>query len=538
MKLSFKFLLLIVALCTIHSGVYAQIPRILSYQGVLTDPNGTLLPDGNHVLKLTLYSSAFGTTPLYFEIQSVPVIRGVFNVIIGTSTPIPTSLTFDRAYFLGVSVDGGPELQPRTPLTSVPYALHAGIADNLSDDAPVVKSLNGLTGNLTISAGNGINFTQTGSDIKITNSAAPGSGGNFGFVLPYAGSTSTPNAAFKVTNTNNGLDAYAIHGVLDNTSAGLQAAAVRGENRGTGSPASGSGVFGSHNGNGWGVLGTSVTGTGVHGTSTGGNGVTGISQDATGNFGTSINSFGVRGVSTNGVAGSFELSQLLNAKNALQGITIGNGYGAWGQGRLLGVKALAIDSLTTLGFGINAEARGKTATAVLGDATSWNTITYGVYGTSRSIDSGSVGVYGNQTSPVKPVWGVFGNVVSGDTNSAGVRGVSTNRGAGVMASYTGTSTTGTALEINNGYLKVTGATNRTAFIHTTSLININANQTRLNYNGMDATDILIITPNGATVPVGDYNVFWTGSEWRIYGASLTFMPVGISFNVLIIKQKS
>ena len=55
---------------------------------------------------------------------------------------------------------------------------------------------------------------------------------------------------------------------------------------------------------------------------------------------------------------------------------------------------------------------------------------------------------------------------------------------------------------------------------------------------MDATDILIITPNGATVPVGDYNVFWTGSEWRIYGASLTFMPVGISFNVLIIKQKS
>jgi hypothetical protein len=76
-----------------------------------------------------------------------------------------------------------------------------------------------------------------------------------------------------------------------------------------------------------------------------------------------------------------------------------------------------------------------------------------------------------------------------------------------MASYTGTSTTGTALEINNGYLKVTGATNRTAFIHTTSPININANQTRLNYNGMDATDILIITPNGATVPVGDYNVF-------------------------------
>ncbi|MBC8145245.1 MAG: hypothetical protein H7X80_06635, partial [bacterium] len=66
---------------------------------------------------------------LHTEAQNVAVTRGVFNALIGSTIAIPTSMAFDRAYFLGVSVDGGEELSPRTPLTAVPYALHAVTAD-------------------------------------------------------------------------------------------------------------------------------------------------------------------------------------------------------------------------------------------------------------------------------------------------------------------------------------------------------------------------------------------------------------------------
>lgn len=536
MKSIIKSVAIVAIAFLLCSEAYSQIPRIISYQGVLTDPNGNLLPDGNHHLKLVLYNNAFGATPLYTETQTVPVVRGVFNVLIGTSTPIPTTLTFDRAYFLGVSVDGGPELQPRTPLTSVPYALHAAMADNVSDNAPVVRSVNGLTGALTINGGSGVSVSQNGNDITITNTAAPGTGNNSGFVLPYAGSVSTPSTAFKVTNTNNGLDAYAVHGVLDNIAAGLQSAAVRGENKATGSISSGSGVFGSHSGGGWGMQGTSVSGVGSQGTSITGRGVAGLSTDNTGLWGMSVNKYGVEGGSTNHVAGHFELANTSNNNNAVEAITAGLGFGAWNQGKWKGTMALAIDSTTVGGVGLKAEANGKLASAVWADAKSWNTLTYGVYGISRSKDSASTGVAGNNTSLVGQVYGTTGSVVSSDTNSAGVKGITTNRGAGVIASYVGSSS-GNALEINNGYIKVTGSTNRTAFIHTAQLFNTVTNQTRLSYPGMDATDILIVTANGAAVPASEYGVYWTGSEWRIVGYALTFMPIGTMFNVLVIKQK-
>ncbi|MDP4221288.1 MAG: hypothetical protein Q8916_11485 [Bacteroidota bacterium] len=115
-----------------------QIPRSISYQGVLAHSDGSLVADGNHSLTLSLYLSATGSTSIYSEVQNVAVVRGIFNIIIGSVTPIPPSIGFDRAYFLGVAVDGGAELTPRTPLTSAPYALnaqHASVADALTSPA-------------------------------------------------------------------------------------------------------------------------------------------------------------------------------------------------------------------------------------------------------------------------------------------------------------------------------------------------------------------------------------------------------------------
>ncbi len=159
---------------------YAQVPRTISYQGILTDAQGNLVPDGNHQLTLNFYDAATNGTALFTETQAVPVVNGVFNVIIGSVTPLPASLAFDRAYFLGVRVDGGAELSPRTPLTAVPYALRAATADVAQALAPnasgAVTSVNNQAGALSIQGAGGTTVTNNGAAFTISSTGSGGTG--------------------------------------------------------------------------------------------------------------------------------------------------------------------------------------------------------------------------------------------------------------------------------------------------------------------------------------------------------------------------
>ncbi len=122
-------IVLVVSLAAVAS---AQVPRVLSYQGILTDRDGRILPDGEYQLTIRLYDRLDATEPIYVEEQRVEAVRGVVNALIGTVEPLPAQLTFDRVYYVGISVNGSEELRPRTMLTAVPYALRsesAAVAD-------------------------------------------------------------------------------------------------------------------------------------------------------------------------------------------------------------------------------------------------------------------------------------------------------------------------------------------------------------------------------------------------------------------------
>ncbi len=115
-----------------------QIPRTISYQGVLTDASGAPVPDGNYPLHFRLYQSPIGGSPIWMENQTVAVTDGIFNVTLGSLNPL--TLPFNTAYWLGVTVPPGPELTPRTPLTSTPYSLSSGGGGGgWSDDGSVVR---------------------------------------------------------------------------------------------------------------------------------------------------------------------------------------------------------------------------------------------------------------------------------------------------------------------------------------------------------------------------------------------------------------
>ncbi len=184
-------LTLVIMLALAATALRAQgVPRTISYQGVLTDAGGQLYPDGSVTLTLALYTSATGGTPIYSEDHTVTVVNGIFNAIIGSVTPLPESLRFDRAYFLGVSVDGGAELTPRTALTAVPYALHAAVADVAEGLAPtvtgVVTSVNGISGSVNL-RGAGSTLVSTSGDTVTIEAVSGGDGSGIGGIKSAQG---------------------------------------------------------------------------------------------------------------------------------------------------------------------------------------------------------------------------------------------------------------------------------------------------------------------------------------------------------------
>jgi hypothetical protein len=178
----------------------------------------------------------------------------------------------------------------------------------------------------------------------------------------------------------------------------------------------------------------------------------------------------------------------------------------------------------------------------------------GIYGISSAPRTGVnsyAGVSGYNQNTGTDRFGVIGisaGTTSGSVYSAGVGGYGdygilgysqSTTGAGIIAQHGAGKT---ALEINNGFLKVTGAdNNKTAFSITATAGNSSGYVLNLPYSNQSATDILIVTHNfnpggiGGTYLNHPYSVWWTGSTWTIFLDDFSAI-FGESFNVLVIKQ--
>jgi hypothetical protein len=158
-------------------AMLAQVPRTMSYQGVLTDAAGNPVPNGAHTIIINLYDVPTGGSALYGETHPVTTDRGVFNIVIGSVSPIPAAVLFDREYYLGIRLDGGAEMTPRTRLAASPYAIRSSLADGLKPGASgVVTSVNGQSGAVTFVGGGGTTVTQAAGTVTISSTG--GSGGN------------------------------------------------------------------------------------------------------------------------------------------------------------------------------------------------------------------------------------------------------------------------------------------------------------------------------------------------------------------------
>ncbi len=120
-----KFLIAVIILL-ISVSVLA-VPQRMTYQGKLTNPAGIGINDTLPMV-FRIFTSPTGGVPLWEETQdSVVVIRGLFNVELGSVNPL--NLLFDTDYWLEIAV-GADDLIPRMQLLSVPYTFRAGVADS------------------------------------------------------------------------------------------------------------------------------------------------------------------------------------------------------------------------------------------------------------------------------------------------------------------------------------------------------------------------------------------------------------------------
>lgn len=127
-----------VAIALLHAVAWGDAPNLLNYQGKLTDPSGSP-KNGTFSMTFAVYDAASGGNQLpngtpWSETQNVTVTNGVFNVLLGSATALPSDMftggpsdASGPLRFWQVTVSGE-ALTPRSRIASAAYARNTGYA--------------------------------------------------------------------------------------------------------------------------------------------------------------------------------------------------------------------------------------------------------------------------------------------------------------------------------------------------------------------------------------------------------------------------
>jgi len=114
-------------------SVLADVPKVLNYQGRLTQTSGAPLI-GDHSVTFRIYDAETAGNKLWEEVHQVSLTNqdnGLFSTSLGSLTSFGT-LDFNQPLWLSLEVDGEGEMVPRQQLASVSYAINADMLDGLT----------------------------------------------------------------------------------------------------------------------------------------------------------------------------------------------------------------------------------------------------------------------------------------------------------------------------------------------------------------------------------------------------------------------
>jgi len=177
---------------------WADIPKRINFQGILTDAGGNPLGDSNVSVLFTIYDSPGGVTSKWSETQSFTTdSAGQFSIILGTITPIADTVFTGAGRYLGIKVGSDAEMSPRQQLVSLPYAYESAQWTSAGEN---LFRLNGNVGIGTASPAAKLHVHTDAEGIRIqgntsgvSNSAWMGFRDGAGTNIGYVGDGSSGN---------------------------------------------------------------------------------------------------------------------------------------------------------------------------------------------------------------------------------------------------------------------------------------------------------------------------------------------------------
>lgn len=160
-----RFLVLVLlCLVVVPSVASASAPTLINFQGILKDGLGNPVVDGAYIVTFLIYNVPAGGTVLWTEAQGVNTTDGLFNVMLGSSTPIADSVFRSSSCYLTLQVNGDPEMTPRQQLVSVGYSFRVNSVDSASG------------GTITSKVSIGPGHTNTGADAFVAGNGSQATG--------------------------------------------------------------------------------------------------------------------------------------------------------------------------------------------------------------------------------------------------------------------------------------------------------------------------------------------------------------------------
>ena len=132
----------------------------IGYQGRLTNPSGSPVDDGVYTMTFSIYDDPTAGATLWTQTSALTITNGLFDVALGSvANPINAAVFPGGPRWLGVQVDPDPEMTPRQPFDSVPYAilaeaLRAGGMTSSTMSAPLYTFTNNGPGPALLVNGN------------------------------------------------------------------------------------------------------------------------------------------------------------------------------------------------------------------------------------------------------------------------------------------------------------------------------------------------------------------------------------------------
>lgn len=146
----------------------AQVPGQVSFTARLSDASGPVT--GPVDVTFALFAAPAGGEPVWSETQTgVMAEDGLMHASIGAAEPLTAEILNGSPLFLGVTINGD-ALSPRVGLTSVPYAVRAGVASvaETANSADTVGDIPADALVTEVTAGDGLAVARSGGEITIS----------------------------------------------------------------------------------------------------------------------------------------------------------------------------------------------------------------------------------------------------------------------------------------------------------------------------------------------------------------------------------